>query len=399
MRFNAPFNKSIRDTMIKPLSQITNTYPSFKNKKTEKFNPLARKQAESIHSEMDFFQKVVEQNERQIILDGIQTLAMLSIAFLVYLKVGLELTKKKNNHMPALIRKFESLKEQPNIPTLENCKSINKDLKNLLQNQINLLNANQKILSEAGEPVNSNRLLLYGPPGVGKSYFAKIFAKTIDAEYMEVMHSDINSMWAGEGVDNMKKMFVNIEKTAKKNPDKKYVVVFNEIDAMVTPADKIASSSNGTHWVSILEERSVFLNYLEILKEKTPNVTIIGTTNISPKNNGLDRAAMSRFQNLTEVSYPDSECLYEALKMNLNKIKDKKKFISDNEKHLQTLAQNMAERKFSFRNMEFVLNEAKAYHLNDKIKDKNNEFKYEYLKKAFDSLKLSDGELETSIKP
>ena len=324
---------------------------------------------------------------------------MLSIAFLVYLKVGLELTKKKNNHMPALIRKFESLKEQPNIPTLENCKSINKDLKNLLQNQINLLNANQKILSEAGEPVNSNRLLLYGPPGVGKSYFAKIFAKTIDAEYMEVMHSDINSMWAGEGVDNMKKMFVNIEKTAKKNPDKKYVVVFNEIDAMVTPADKIASSSNGTHWVSILEERSVFLNYLEILKEKTPNVTIIGTTNISPKNNGLDRAAMSRFQNLTEVSYPDSECLYEALKMNLNKIKDKKKFISDNEKHLQTLAQNMAERKFSFRNMEFVLNEAKAYHLNDKIKDKNNEFKYEYLKKAFDSLKLSDGELETSIKP
>ena len=98
-------------------------------------------------------------------------------------------------------------------------------------------------------------------------------------------------------------------------------MTFNEIDAVLVPADKISDKTKGTHWVNKLEERSVFLNSLEELKEKTPNVMIIGTTNLSPKNNGLDRVAMSRFQNLTEVPYPDKDCLYEALKMNLNTIK------------------------------------------------------------------------------
>ena len=54
---------------------------------------------------------------------------------------------------------------------------------------------------------------MYGSVGVGKSYFAKIFAKSLDAEYMEVMYSDYNSMWAGEGVENLKKVFEKILKT------------------------------------------------------------------------------------------------------------------------------------------------------------------------------------------
>ena len=211
---------------------------------------------------------------------------------------------------------------------------------------------------------------------------------------MEVMHSDYNSMWAGEGVDKLKKIFENILKTAKKNGNKKYVVTFNEIDAMVAPADKVVDKTAGTHWVSILEERSVFLNYLEILKEKAPNVTIIGTTNISPRNNGLDRAAMSRFQNIVEVPYPDKECLYEALKMNLGKIKNKDKFISENDKQLQDLAQKMAERRFSFRNLEYIVNDAKSYHLDDCVNGKKSDFKFEYLKKSEEKLKFSDGELE-----
>lgn len=48
---------------------------------------------------------------------------------------------------------------------------------------------------------------------------------------------------------------------------------------------------------------------------------------------------MSRFQNLVEVPYPDKECLYEALKMNLDKIKDKDKFILENDTQLKDLAQ------------------------------------------------------------
>ena len=102
---------------------------------------------------------------------------------------------------------------------------------------------------------------------------------------------------------------------------------------------------------------------------------------------------MSRFQNLIEVPFPDKDCLYEALKMNLDKIKNKDKFITDNDTNLKNLAQKMADRKFSFRNLEYIINDAKGYHLDDKMNGKNGDFKFEYLKQAEEKLKVSDGEL------
>ncbi len=381
--------------MIQPISQNLSRYPIFKNSaKKDKYNILGKKAALSISDDLDFQRKVVEQNERMIKIAGISAILLLTAAYLPSLKILLEISNNKKHKMPALIRDFKSLANDDKVITIDNCKSINKDLKSILERQINYVKAGSDVVSQTGKPQANNRLLLYGSVGVGKSYFAKIFAKSLDAEYMEVMYSDYNSMWAGEGVENLKKVFEKILKTAEKNPDKKYVVTFNEIDAMVAPADKVADKTAGTRWVSILEERSVFLNYLEILKEKAPNVTVIGTTNISPKNNGLDRAAMSRFQNLVEVPYPDKECLYEALKMNLDKIKDKDKFILENDTQLKDLAQKMADRKFSFRNLEYIVNDARGYHLDDSVSGKKNDFKFEYLKKAEQNLKLSDGELE-----
>lgn len=381
--------------MIQPISQNISRYPIFKNSaKKDKYNILGKKAALSISDDLDFQRKVVEQNERMIKIAGISAILLLTAAYLPSLKILLEISNNKKHKMPALIRDFKSLANDDKVITIDNCKSINKDLKSILERQINYVKAGSDVVSQTGKPQANNRLLLYGSVGVGKSYFAKIFAKSLDAEYMEVMYSDYNSMWAGEGVENLKKVFEKILKTAEKNPDKKYVVTFNEIDAMVAPADKVADKTAGTRWVSILEERSVFLNYLEILKEKAPNVTVIGTTNISPKNNGLDRAAMSRFQNLVEVPYPNKECLYEALKMNLDKIKDKDKFILENDTQLKDLAQKMADRKFSFRNLEYIVNDAKGYHLDDSVSGKKNDFKFEYLKKAEQNLKLSDGELE-----
>lgn len=74
--------------------------------------------------------------------------------------------------------------------------------------------------------------------------------------------------------------------------------------------------------------------------------------------------------------------------------KNKDKFIAENENELKELAEKMADRGFSFRNLEYIINEAKSCHLQDKLKDKNAEFKMDYLKKAEESLKKSDGELE-----
>lgn len=289
---------------------------------------------------------------------------------------------------------FESLKNNSSVPTIDTCKSLNKNLKASLEKQINLSKVGNDIISEEGKKeIKSNRFLLYGPPGTGKSFFAKVFAKSTDAEYMEILFSDWNSRWSGETGEKMEASFKSILKTAKSNPNKKYVVAFNEIDAVVVPPEGL-TQSRGSHGSSKLEERSIFLNYIEILKEKAPNVTIIGTTNVSPKNNGLDRAAMSRFQNLIEVPYPDKDCLYEALKTNLEKIKNNDLFIKNNEASLKELAEKMENRKFSYRNLESIIKEAQSTHLNNIVKGNSKEFKIDYLQEAEKALKLADGEME-----
>ena len=70
------------------------------------------------------------------------------------------------------------------------------------------------------------------------------------------------------------------------------------------------------------------------------------------------------------------------------------KFFTENEKSLKELAQKMADRQFSFRNLEYIINDAKEYHLDDNVNGKKGGFKFEYLEKAENNLKFSDGELD-----
>ena len=149
----------------------------------------------------------------------------------------------------------------------------------------------------------------------------------------------------------------------------------------------------GSHNISKLEERSTFLNYIDRLSEEAPNVTIIGTTNLSPQNKGLDGAAMSRFKNLMEVSYPDKTCLLEALKSNIRSLGDGEIFIGTNKDSLEEFAQSMVDRKSSFRDLNNVFENSKSYYLNDYMKDKNSKYKLDYLKRALDSISSTDGEI------
>lgn len=387
--------------MIQPITGYNRTYfqhsPSFKH---------------SLQS--DDFQKsiiqhnktVEEQNEKrnQLLLRLGFSAACFATAFLVpslinsIVNFRMAETKLKQNpkvKTDTLIKNFENLNLNEKIPTLSSCKSINRDLKDFLQHQINYAYAGADLLQEVGHPQKANRLLLYGVPGTGKSFFAKIYAKTIGAEYMEVKHSDFNSEWAGKGTDNLKKILEYVLDTSQKNPEKNYVVTFNEIDTIVQPIEKITEKAGGSYFMTKLEHRSVFLNYMDELSEKAPNVTIIGTTNISPKNNGLDGAAMSRFKNIKEIPLPDKDCLLEAIKMNLKDIKDSEEFFKLNEAKLKELAAEMEKKQYSFRNLENVVNTSKSYYLEDKLKDRGKTFNVKYLDKAKDNISVTDGELKT----
>ena len=118
---------------------------------------------------------------------------------------------------PTKLDKFSSLNNDAKIPTVNECKSLNKNLKEILERQVNIANAPKDILAEFGNDIKStNRFLLFGPPGTGKSFFARVFAKSTNAKYMEVLFSDMNSKWVGETEKNMKNIFDTVLKTGKK---------------------------------------------------------------------------------------------------------------------------------------------------------------------------------------
>ena len=110
---------------------------------------------------------------------------------------------------------FVSLASNPKIPLLSQCNSINEKLKAFLQTHIDILSADSDIVKEVGA-FAPNRLIISGPSGSGKSFFAKVFAKTLSAEYSEIIISDTKSKWAGEGVEKIKNVFERALIQAKK---------------------------------------------------------------------------------------------------------------------------------------------------------------------------------------
>ena len=335
-------------------------------------------------------------NKFLLAITGLLTLGTILIPASIYLKGGGG-SKSSTQSIYGLVRNFENLSKNEKIPTLATCKSINKKLKSFLQEQINYVKANQNDIIKAGNPKPTNMLLMYGPPGTGKTFFSKIFAKTLGAEYTEIKFADFNSQWCGEHIENLKSVMNDILATATLSPQKKFVVTFNEIDAILQPVENMSNVKGGYGMVKA-EERATILTYIDEILEKAPNVTIIGTTNLAPKNNQLDGAAMSRFKNIIEVSYPDKECLYEALKTLLERIDNGKDFIENNKNMIKKLTEKLNQRKASFRDLDNIAEKAKKAYLEACMTNKNAKFKYQYLDDALNNLDLTDGERNFSGK-
>ena len=384
--------------MIQPIMPTMHRYKNynmtFKNSTTSA--PSALNALPAGKSDLMLYLESKEKNEKQnqILLSGLSLL--LTAGTLAFLYTHNKKSAKVPKGKIEEISGFKSLKNDVEIPTLETCNSINRKLKEFLQNQVDFAKAKPEDIAHAGNPNDAKRLLLYGAPGSGKSFFAKVYAKTLDAEYKEVKYSDLNSVWAGEHLDNIKKCFEDVITTAQKDKNKKYVVVLNEIDSMVLPVERVARGDGG-HSAFKVEERSVFLNYLDEVAHEAPNVTIIGTTNVSPKNRGLDGAAMSRFKNIMEVSYPDKKCLNEALNEHLLAMGEGKEFIDANKDKLEDFAARLEKRGCSYRDLNNIANTSKSYYLKDYVNDKNTKFTIEYLEKAQKAIDATDGEIAGAV--
>ncbi len=146
-------------------------------------------------------------------------------------------------------------------------------------------------------------ILLYGPPGCGKTYIAKATAGQVNARFINVGLNDILDMWIGNSEKNLHAIF---ELAREHVP---CVLFFDEIDALGASRTDMKQSS-GRHLIN------QFLQELDGLGNENEGILILGATN-TPWH--LDPAFRrpGRFDRIIFVPPPDAKAREAILKLKL----------------------------------------------------------------------------------
>ncbi|MDF1866342.1 MAG: AAA family ATPase [Saprospiraceae bacterium] len=137
-----------------------------------------------------------------------------------------------------------------------------------------------------------NGMLLYGPPGCGKTYFAERMAEEIGSNFYQIKPSDIQSKWVNASQENIKNLFDEARKNAPS------IIFIDELDALVPNRNN--SSVNHMNSSAVNE----FLAQINNCGED--GVFIIGATN---RPNSIDPALLraGRLDKIIYLPPPDFE--------------------------------------------------------------------------------------------
>ncbi|MBP7515348.1 MAG: AAA family ATPase [Flavobacteriales bacterium] len=136
-------------------------------------------------------------------------------------------------------------------------------------------------------------ILLYGPPGCGKTFIAKATAGEIDARFVSVGISDVLDMWIG----NSEKNLAGIFGSARNNTP--CVLFFDEIDALGANRSHM-KQSGGRHLIN------QFLSEMDGTGSANEGILIMGATN-APWHMDPAFRRPGRFDRIIFVPPPDQE--------------------------------------------------------------------------------------------
>ncbi|MEM1526196.1 MAG: proteasome-activating nucleotidase [Ignisphaera sp.] len=202
------------------------------------------------------------------------------------------------------VRAFE-IEERPNV-TYQDVGGLEKQIEEIREAIELPLKYPQKFKSMGIEPPKG--VLLYGPPGCGKTLLAKAVARETNATFIRLVASELAQKFIGEGARIVREVFALARRKAPS------IVFIDEIDAIASKRLDVGTSG----------EREIHRTLTQLLAEldgfdPLDNVKFIASTN---RIDILDPAILrpGRFDKIIEIPLPNIKGRYEIIKIHTRKM-------------------------------------------------------------------------------
>uniref|UniRef100_H0VEI7 Vesicle-fusing ATPase n=1 Tax=Cavia porcellus TaxID=10141 RepID=H0VEI7_CAVPO len=235
-------------------------------------------------------------------------------------------------------------------------------------------------------------ILLYGPPGCGKTLLARQIGKMLNAREPKVVNGpEILNKYVGESEANIRKLFADAEEEQRRLGANSglHIIIFDEIDAICKQRGSMAGST-GVHDTVVNQ----LLSKIDGV-EQLNNILVIGMTN---RPDLIDEALLrpGRLEVKMEIGLPDEKGRLQILHIHTARMRDHQLLSTDVD--IKELA--VETKNFSGAELEGLVRAAQSTAMNRHIKAST---KVEVDMEKAESLKVTRGDflasLENDIKP
>ena len=179
------------------------------------------------------------------------------------------------------------IREKPNVKWDDVANLV--EAKSALREAVVLPMARPDLFTGARKPWKG--IMLFGPPGNGKTYLAKAIASEVDATFFSVSAANLISKWLGESEKLVQELYDMARREAPS------IIFFDEVDSL-------ASTRGQNENDAVRRVKTQLLQAIEGVGTGNELIVTIGATNLPWE---IDPAMRRRFERRIMIGLPDEE--------------------------------------------------------------------------------------------